>query len=232
MAGLTVFDVVVLLLVGLLALGGLARGFVGEIVSLLAWVAGIFAVRLFYTPVKAFLAQLTGTEAGGAIAALVVLFIGGFLIVRIVGGQLSAGTKGSIIGPIDRLLGLGFGAAKGVLAAALLFIAANMVFDTIDPGEPSPPWLAEARTAPTLAMISKSLVDFVGEHGRIAPDSAGIGPGLNAGKAMEDLGRARGGDNPHDGPHDGPRDGYAPGQREALDKLLDKQEAREPSTPI
>lgn len=224
MAGLTVFDVVVLLLVGLLALGGLARGFVGEIVSLLAWLAGIVAVRLFYTPVKAFLAQLTGTEAGGAIAALVVLFIGGFLIVRTLGGQLSAGTKGSIIGPIDRLLGLGFGAAKGVLAAALLFLAANLVFDTIDPGEGSPEWLAEARTAPTLAMISKALVDFVGEHGRIAPDSAGIGSGLNAGKTMEDMSRALGGGNPHGG--------YAPGQREALDKLLDKQEEREPSTPI
>jgi membrane protein required for colicin V production len=228
MAALTAFDVVVILLVLLLALGGLARGFVGEIVSLLAWVAGIFAVRLFYTPAKAFLAQLTGTEAGGAIAALVVLFIGGFLIVRIIGGPLSAGTKGSIIGPIDRLLGLGFGAAKGVLAAALLFVAANLVFDTVDPGEPSPPWLAEARSAPTLAMISKALVDFVGEHGRIAPDSAGLGagisPGLRAGETMEDLSRALGDDNPHDG--------YAPGQREALDKLLDKQEAREPSTPI
>ena len=68
MAGLTAFDVVVGLLVGLLALGGLARGFVGEIVSLLAWVAGIVAVRLFYTPAKALLAHLTGTEAGGAIA--------------------------------------------------------------------------------------------------------------------------------------------------------------------
>lgn len=224
MAALTVFDVIVILLVALLAFAGLARGFVGEIVSLLAWVAGIIAVRLFYTPAKAMMTQLTGTEAGGAVAALAALFIGGFLIVRIIGGPLSARTKGSIIGPIDRLLGMGFGAAKGVLAAALLFLGANLVFDTIDPGEPSPPWLAEARTAPTLAMISKALVDFVGEHSRIAPDSAGIGAGVRAGETMEDMGRALGGQQSSDG--------YAPGQREALDKLLDKQEEREPSTPI
>jgi membrane protein required for colicin V production len=224
MAALTVFDVIVILLVGLLAFAGLARGFVGEIFSLLAWVAGIIAVRLFYTPAKALMTQLTGTEAGGAVAALAVLFIGGFLLVRIIGGPLSARTKGSIIGPVDRLLGLGFGAAKGVLAAALLFLGANLVFDTIDPGEPSPPWLAEARTAPTLAMISKALVDFVGEHGRIAPDSAGLGPGLRAGETMEEMGRAISGDEGSDG--------YAPGQREALDKLLDAQEKREPSTAI
>jgi membrane protein required for colicin V production len=224
MAALTVFDVVVILLVGLLAFAGLARGFVGEIVSLLAWVAGIIAVRLFYTPTKAMMTQLTGTEAGGAVAALAALFIGGFLIVRIIGGPLSARTKGSIIGPIDRLLGMGFGAAKGVLAAALLFLGANLVFDTIDPGEPSPPWLAEARTAPTLAMISKALVDFVGEHGRIAPDSASIGPGGHGGGSVGEMGNPIGGEQSSDG--------YAPGQREALDKLLDSQEKREPSTPI
>ncbi len=219
MAELTAFDVVVGILVVLLAFGGLARGFVGEIVSLLAWVAGIFAVRLFYTPAKALAANLTGTEAGGAILALVVLFLAGFLLVRIIGDKLSAGTKSSLIGPIDRVLGLGFGAAKGVLAAALIFLMTNLVFDTIDPGEPSPEWLAKARTAPTLAMISKTLVDFVGEHARIAPDSAALDAARNAGM-------------PRDSNHGVDDDGYAPGQREALDKLLDSQEKAQPSTPI
>jgi membrane protein required for colicin V production len=223
MAELTAFDVVVGLLVILLAFGGLARGFVGEIVSLLAWVAGIFAVRLFYTPAKALAANLTGTEAGGAILALVVLFLAGFLLVRIIGDKVSAGTKSSLVGPIDRVLGLGFGAAKGVLASALIFLMTNLIFDTIDPGEPSPEWLAKARTAPTLAMISKSLVDFVGEHARIAPDSAALDAARNAGMPRDDI---------HNPLREDDADGYAPGQREALDKLLDSQEKAQPSTPI
>jgi membrane protein required for colicin V production len=210
MADLTTFDVIVLLLVSLAALAGLARGFVGEIVSLIAWVAGIAAVRFFHTPAKAIAAQWTGTEAGGAILAVVVLFLGAFIAVRIVGGMVSNSTKASFIGPVDRVLGLGFGAAKGVLAAALLFLLANLTFDTIDPGEPSPEWLAKARTAPTLAMVSKALVDFVEEQRRIEPDSAAADP---AGS-------------------DEANDGYAPGQRSALDKLLDAQEKREPSTAI
>ena len=38
----------------------------GTVLSLLlAWVAGILLVRLFYTPAKALAANLTGTEAGG-----------------------------------------------------------------------------------------------------------------------------------------------------------------------
>jgi membrane protein required for colicin V production len=210
MAALTAFDIVVSLIVVLAALAGLARGFVGEIVSLLAWVAGIVAVRFFYTPVKAFAERLTGTESGAAILALVAIFLVAFVVVRVVGGKLSAGTKASIIGPIDRVLGLGFGAVKGVLGAALLFLLVNLGFDTIDPGEPSPDWITTARTAPTLAMVSKALVDFVEEHRRIAPDTAT-------------------GDNPHTGRS---RDGYAPAERSALDKLLDEQEKASPATPI
>jgi membrane protein required for colicin V production len=215
MEDLTAFDVVVGILVVLAALAGLARGFVGEIVSLLAWAAGIVAVRFFYTPGKLIATKLVGTEAGGAILALVVLFLGAFIIVRVIGGQLSAGTKASVVGPVDRVLGLGFGAAKGVLGAALLFVLINLTFDTVDPGEPSPPWIAKARTAPTLAMISKGLVDFVEERRRVAPDTADAS-------------------NPHAGlgiPAPG-RDGYAPAERSALDKLLDSQEKSSPSTQI
>ena len=216
MAALTAFDIVVGIIVVLAALAGLARGFVGEIVSLLAWVAGIAAVRFFYTPVKAVAARLTGTESGGAILALVAVFLIAFIAVRVIGGKLSSGTKASIIGPVDRLLGLGFGAVKGVLGAALLFLLVNMAFDTIDPGEPSPDWIATARTAPTLAMVSKALVDFVEEHRRLAPDIAGA-------------------DDPHAGLGIPPAEkgkGYAPRERSALDKLLDEQEKASPATPI
>ena len=220
MAALTAFDVVVLIIVALAALAGMARGFVGEIVSLLAWGAGIVAVRLLYTPAKAIAAHLTGTAAGGAVLALVVLFLAAFIAVRIIGGALSRGTKASLIGPIDRVLGFGFGAAKGVLGAALLFLLVNLTFDTIDPGEPTPAWITRSRTAPTLAMVSKALVDFVEERRRVAPDTAQAFPGV----------REPGKGNPH---IPGVRDnGYDQGQRSALDRLLDKQEKAAPGTPI
>ena len=204
MSGLTAFDVVVLIMVVLAAMGGLARGFVGEVVSLLAWVAGIIAVRMFYVPVNALIARLGFIVEGGQILAFVICFLGAFIIVRIIGGRLSQGTKASIVGPVDRLLGLGFGAAKGVLGAALLFLMLNLTFDTIDPGEPSPIWLKEARTAPTLAMVAKAMTDFVAERRRV----------------------------PHDSADAAPRQGYDRDQRSALDKLLGEQEKKSPATPI
>ena len=214
MMSLTAFDIVVGLIVVIAAFAGLARGFVGEVVSLLAWAAGFVAVRFLYTPGKALASRVTGDESGAAILAVVLIFLGAFILVRILGGKLSDGARSSIIGPIDRVLGLGFGAAKGVLGAALLFLMVNLTFDTIDPGQPKPEWVQNARTSPTLAMISKALVDFVEERRRVAPDTAGA-------------------DDPHaeiDAP--GAAEGYGKGERSALDKLLDNKEKSTPSTAI
>ncbi len=202
MAALTAFDVVVLIMVVLAALGGMARGFVGEVVSLLAWAGGILAVRLFYVPVDTVTARFTGTAEGGAILAFVICFLGAFILVRVIGGGISRGTKASLIGPVDRVLGLGFGIAKGVLGAALLFLLLGLTFDTIDPGEPSPAWLKNARTAPTLAMVSKAMTEFVAERRQ---------GGHKPGKVTK-------------------VDGYDRDQRSALDKLLDRQAG--PKTPI
>nr|WP_310523521.1 CvpA family protein [Polymorphobacter sp.] len=214
MMSLTAFDIVVGLIVVIAAFAGLARGFVGEVVSLLAWAAGFVAVRFLYAPGKALAMQVTGDESGAAILAVVVIFLGAFILVRILGGKLSDGARSSIIGPIDRVLGLGFGAAKGVLGAALVFLMVNLTFDTIDPGQPSPEWISNARTAPTLAMISKALVDFVEERRRVSPDTANSSD-PHAGMAAP---AAAG--------------GYGKNERSALDKLLDAQEKSTPSTAI
>ncbi|WP_439534181.1 CvpA family protein [Polymorphobacter sp.] len=216
MDALTSFDVVVLALVALTGIMGLARGFVGELVSLGAWVAGVLAVRFFHVEAKALAQTMVTDETAAAALALVGLFVGAFLLVRIVGGMVSQTTRASVVGPIDRLLGLGFGLAKGVVAAVLLFLLANMAVEMMGP-QPSPQlWLKEARTAPVLAILSRALVDFVDEQRRVDSDMA---------EAQD----------PHAGfgaPARNGGQGYDRRQRSALDKLLDEQEKQTPSTPI
>ncbi len=220
--GLTAFDFVVLVLVGFAAIGGLVRGFVGEVVSLLAWVAGILAVRLFHAEAKVFVSPWIDNEAGAAAVALLGLFLGAFVVVRLVGGIVSRKTKASVIGPVDRVLGLGFGVAKGVVAATLLFLLTLMGTEALLPGQGQPMWIAEARTAPTLAIVSRALVDFVDEARRIDSDIAGADGDPHAGLGLPPA-RQNG----------GPRDrGYAEPERSALDDLLDRQEKQIPSTPI
>ena len=46
---MTGFDIIVLLIVGVAAIGGFLRGFVQEVLSLLSWVLAIFAIRYLHT---------------------------------------------------------------------------------------------------------------------------------------------------------------------------------------
>src|SRR3546814_50088 len=135
------------LLVGGGIVFGIMRGFVTEVLSLLAWVAAVMALRLFYTPASAWAADATGTEAGGAVLAFAGLFFGAFILFKIIASQLGSRTRQSVVGPIDRVLGGGFGALKGLIVASLLFLAVNLGYEMLwGNDEPRPDWIEAGRT--------------------------------------------------------------------------------------
>src|SRR3546814_17953517 len=90
---LTAIDIIVLLLVGGGIVFGIMRGFVTEVLSLLAWVAAVMALRLFYTPASAWAADATGTAAGGVVLAFAGLFFGAFILFKIIASQLGSRTS-------------------------------------------------------------------------------------------------------------------------------------------
>ena len=222
LADLAAFDWLVLLIVGVTAIFGLMRGFIAEVASLAAWVAGFVAVRLFHSSARAAFAEAGSGEMLSSIAAVLVPFLLALLAVKLLGALLSKTAKDSIIGPFDRLLGLGFGMVKGVLAAGLLFLTITVALKLV-PGEGDRPrWLAEAKTRPTLALVASAMVGYVGELWR--EEMSDTLPDPHAG--LPGFGK----DSP---PDDGePAGGYSPRDRGSLDKLLDEQEKQTPSTPI
>ena len=160
--GLTALDIIVLLLVGGGLFFGFMRGFIGEILSLLAWVAAIIALKFLHDPATGALTGVVGTRAGAAVLAFAlvfgVVFIAGKLVARQIGGR----TRSSVVGPVDRLLGAGFGALKGLIGATLLYLAANLVYDTIyGRTAERPDWMAQSRTYPLLHASGRAIVDFV-----------------------------------------------------------------------
>ncbi len=111
---MTALDIIVLLLV----LGGLVlgwfKGFVGEVLSLAAWIVAIVFLRLLFAPVTSALTGVVGTHAGAAVLAFVLVFGLVFLVGKFVARRVGRGVRRSVIGPFDRLLGAGFGALKGL----------------------------------------------------------------------------------------------------------------------
>src|SRR3546814_15054364 len=66
---------------------------------------------------------------------------------------------------IDRVLGGGFGALKGLIVASLLFLAVNLGYEMLwGNDEPRPDWIEAGRTYPLLKLSSRLIVDFVEER--------------------------------------------------------------------
>ncbi len=215
------FDWLVVLIVGTAAGFGLMRGFIAEVASLVGWLAGFAAVRLLHTPAKAIFASATGSDMLGAVLAVLAPFLLVMLGVRLIGSALSGSARGSAIGALDRVLGLGFGLLKGVLGASLLFLLITLALRIVPGDGGRPEWLARARTTPTLALVASAMVGWVGEAWKqqqplITPDDdphAGL-PGFGGEGAPADDA------------------GYQRKDRSALDRLLDDAEKKSPSTPI
>lgn len=162
---LTALDMIVLLLVGGGALFGVFRGFVTEILSLFAWVAAIAALKLFFTPVREWLTGTVGTGAGAAVLAFAILFAGTFALGKVLAGALGRRTRQSVLGPLDRLLGAGFGALKGLIGATLIFLLGSLVYDAAyGVRAPRPDWMRDSRSYPLLNATGGAVVGWVAER--------------------------------------------------------------------
>ena len=172
--GLTGLDIITLLLVGGGLVLGFMRGFIGEILSLLAWVAAIVALKVLQEPVSAGLGGVVGTPAGAAVLSFALIFGVVFILGKLVAKRIGSATRKSVVGPIDRVLGGGFGALKGLIGATLLFLAANLFYDTVHGRfAERPEWMRNSRTFPLLYASGNAVVEFVerrrGRQQREAP---------------------------------------------------------------
>lgn len=162
MGDLTALDMIVLLLVGGGLVLGFLRGFVTEVILLLAWVAVIIGLKFLHEPATLLLSGPVGTQGGAAVLAFAIIFLVTFAVVKIIAHRFGGATRNSLIGPVDRVLGAGFGAIKGLVIATLLFLLANLAYDTIFGRiAERPEWMAQSRTYPLLNASGRAIVDFV-----------------------------------------------------------------------
>jgi membrane protein required for colicin V production len=202
-------DMLVLAVVGVLAAVGAMRGFVTEVLTLIAWVAAVIALKLFYQPLKATMATSFGSEVTAAAIGFVLVFFGTFFLFRLVAQRLGERTRKSVVGPIDRVLGLGFGAIKGLIAMSVAFLVFTRGYALIWGGdERLPEWLTVARTEPLLDVTSRAIIDFAEDRQK--------GNGLGDEGTRGEIAEIPGPDAAVD-----PEEGYTEQAREALDELLE-----------
>lgn len=169
---MTGFDIAVLILVGLGAITGFMRGFVQEVFALAAWVLALVAIHNLHTPLSAALMQYVGTESGASVLAFAILLLVPYAIVKLLSDRLGTASRNSVLGPIDRVIGFGFGAIKGIVITVLAFSVLVLGYDTIWGAGGRPQWITQSRAYPLVNSASEALVKMIGERRREAVAAA------------------------------------------------------------
>lgn len=158
---MTTFDFIVLFIVGIAAVGGFLRGFVQELLSLLAWVLAIFAIRFLHTDLSIFLLGYIGSPISSSLLAFVLLLLIPYAAMKLIAGNTGWGMRNSVIGPIDRVLGFGFGTIKGVIVVVIGFSLVVLGYDSIWGANGRPLWIKEARTYAFVNAGTEAMVKLI-----------------------------------------------------------------------
>lgn len=161
---MTGFDLIVLMVVGVAAIGGFSRGFVQEILSLVAWGVAILAIHNLHTPLYDWLLPKVGNPSGAATVAFAMLLLIPYAGMKLIAGRLGETTRTSLLGPIDRVLGFGFGAVKGAIVVVCAFALLVLGYDAAWGIAGRPDWIKQARTYPLVNASADALVKLIDER--------------------------------------------------------------------
>lgn len=161
---MTGFDIIVLIVVGVAAIGGFMRGLVQEVLSLAAWILAAFAIAYLHTPLTDALKGLYDAEPATSILAFALLLLIPYAAMKVIASNVGEASRNSILGPIDRVLGFGFGAVKGALVVIFAFSLLVLGFDSVWGYKGRPTWITTARTYPAADAFSRQLVSLISER--------------------------------------------------------------------
>lgn len=123
---MTVFDYVVIGVIAVSLVLGLWRGVVGELIALAAWVLAVFAAAEFGNQVAQMLYQGIADPSVRTLAGCVTIFVGVLVLMALVRMAVKSLVKALGLSVSDRLLGLVFGLARGVLICMVLVALGGM----------------------------------------------------------------------------------------------------------
>lgn len=124
--GLTLFDYVVLSLIGFSVLMGVLRGFLREVLALAGWVAAFIVARLYTAQLVPLLPLQIPGEAMRYLVGFSLLFLTTLLVSTLLAIALSQLVKQIGLGWLDRILGMLFGLLRGVLIVLIVVMLAGM----------------------------------------------------------------------------------------------------------
>jgi membrane protein required for colicin V production len=156
--GFSYLDAALIAIVAISGIVAMYRGLTREILSILSWVAAAAACVFFVFKFKAEAQQVADQFHSPLLVAQVgvggLIFLIVLIVVHLITSRISDSVLDSRVGPIDRILGLAFGVARGFVLVVIPF----MFYVAFVPKEEQQyPWVREAVSYPYIKKTGDSL---------------------------------------------------------------------------
>lgn len=203
---MTPFDIIAGLLLLVSGVTGWVRGASRELTSALSFIIAA-AFSLFGLRVSGpIFRSLMDPDWAATAAAIVVVFVVFFLIIRLIGGQLTASLHETSAGTLDRAVGATF----GVIRAVVILGVFNLLLHLATPPDRMPHWVQDSMFYP-LSQASGAVLKVFAPKGKALAGK--LAPAIK--EAVHEGGDNTSGENSSD-------KGYDDDQRRKLDDLVEK----------
>ena len=156
---INVLDIVILVVIGLSAIVGLARGLVRETLSLGAWIGAGWLTLTFFPDIKAWTLGYIESDLWAGIVGGIGAFIGILVVLMIIARVISKAVQNSqLIGPLDRTLGMLFGVVRGGVLVMLGYVFTLMM---VEEDTKKPLWAVESRLLPHVEQGADILLGII-----------------------------------------------------------------------
>lgn len=211
--GITSFDILVLIVVGISGIYGFGRGFTHEVLSVGAWIGAVIATLYLLPVAQPMMRDFLNPPGFADTVTVILLGVVTLIIFKLLANIIGRAVRTSAIGPLDRSMGALFGVVRGLLIICVAYLVTTWVI----PQKNLPDWVQQARSRPLveygasiLANITPAeIIDSLnGEHE--PPLDRSMIDGLKDRLPAPTLGREQ---------NDG--QGYRPKEREDLERLIE-----------
>lgn len=121
-AGFNTADYLIIGIVGLSAVVSLARGFIREALSLATWVIAIYLAISYASSLTGFVGHYVHTPSMQFIVAAGIIFFLALIVGTLFASALSKLAEKTGLSGLDRMLGVIFGLARGILLIGVLML--------------------------------------------------------------------------------------------------------------
>ena len=155
-------DLVILIITVLSSAFGLWRGLIKEVLSLLTWIAALLVSRVYSEPLAGLMTGMIENDGIRYVSAFALLFVIVMMFGTFLNFLMSKLLKVTGLKLADRLLGAGFGVARGVIIVLVIMFIANMFVSETEL------WHQSQLVPYGMDLIEKSQV-FIGDMNSVSP---------------------------------------------------------------